>query len=269
MSQGVLLIGCGNLGKLLLQIWTKKKYKINVLENNQDVLCDLQDIYSESILFNRISDIKFSDYKYIILCVKPNSAYKLIKSISSLISNKQYIFSLIAGLKLDKLEFLFKNNNKIFRVMPNIFASVVSSSTAIFSNKNINISERKKINSLFNCLGELLWLKKENDMNFFTALYGGGPAYFFFYIKTLIEISKSYGLEECDSKKLVLNLLKGTYKFLEKNKNDDIDKHIRKVTSKGGTTEEAIKFFEENTNFYSLMKRAVKKAEKKSFTLSK
>ena len=93
MSQGVLLIGCGNLGRLLLQIWTKKKYKINVLENNQDVLCDLQDIYSKSILFNRTSDIKFSDYKYIILCVKPNSVNKLIKSISPLISNKQYIFS--------------------------------------------------------------------------------------------------------------------------------------------------------------------------------
>ena len=65
---------------------------------------------------------------------------------------------------------------------------------------------------------------------------------------------------------LVLNLLNSTSKMLFLN--DDIKKLRSKVTSKGGTTEAAIKIFEEN-KLSETIKKAIESAKNKSIEISK
>ena len=66
--------------------------------------------------------------------------------------------------------------------MPNIFISSNNSSTAVYA-KNLNTNIKNKIVRDFSEFGDIIWVKKEEKIDFFTAMFGGGPAYFFLYFK--------------------------------------------------------------------------------------
>ena len=268
MKKNILLIGCGNLGQILLTRWIKKKINISVVEKNKNILDFLKKKFKKPIFFSSLNDIKFKKIDYIVLCVKPDVSIKLIKAIKENIFPKHIIVSTVAGLRVKNIISYCLKDNLVLRVMPNIFADVESSATGIFCRNKVTESKKKEIEGIFKSFGILYWIKKEEHMNLFTALYGGGPAYFFYFLKTLTEISTSNGIKHSDSQKLILSLLKGTNNFLNKNKNNSMEKLISKVTSKGGTTVEAINYLEKDKVFFKIFKTAILKAKKKSEYLS-
>ena len=62
---------------------------------------------------------------------------------------------------------------------------------------------------------------------------------------------------------LILKLLSATSEYLKINKSS-FDKLISKVASKGGTTEEALKFLNAENKFYNLFEQAIDLAKDKS-----
>ena len=98
-------------------------------------------------------------------------------------------------------------------------------------------------------------------------MFGGGPAYFFFFLSILTEISIEKGIQPKIAFDLVANLLKGAFNYLEVN-GDNLSFQISKVTSKGGTTEEAINFLKDKNRLYKLILSSLSKAEKKSKKIS-
>ena len=117
-------------------------------------------------------------------------------------------------------------------------------------------------------MGKVIWLKNEEQMDFFTSFFGGGPAYVSLFIEVLIEILTKKKFDRTTSKKLVFNLIHGTLTLLKTN-NFDCNELIDKVASKKGTTEEALKVLNKNKIFYSLIKKAILAAEQKSKKISK
>ena len=269
MNDKILLIGCGNLGKLLSFIWIEKNYNISILEKNLNLRQNIKKKFPKTILYESLSDLELNQFNIIILCIKPDDSLKVLKSLSNNITSKQIIISLVAGLKIKVINQILGKKNNIFRVMPNIFVSVKSSSTAIYTEKNTgnSLKSKSKIDKLFSNFGKNIWLKKEEEMNFFTALFGGGPAYFFFFLSILTEISIEKGIKPNIAFDLVTNLLKGTFEYLNVN-GDDLSFQISKVTSKGGTTEEAVNFLKNKNRLYKLILSSLSKAEKKSKKIS-
>ena len=150
--------------------------------------------------------------------------------------------------------------------MPNIFIEVQESATAIITtSRSRNLKE--KIIADFSFFGPLIWFKEEKKIDFFTALYGGGPAYFFYFLNILVNVSKQNNISLNKSTELVLSLLDGTMKFIQKN-GCNFPKLIRKVTSPSGTTEQAIEIFEKN-KLFEIFNEAIMKAEKRSKDISR
>ena len=73
-------------------------------------------------------------------------------------------------------------------------------------------------------------------------------------------------ISEDDKSLLILHLLSSTSKMLFISQ--DIKELREKVSSKGGTTEAAIKTLEEN-NFFEIVEKAIQEASKKSSNISK
>ena len=151
--------------------------------------------------------------------------------------------------------------------MPNILIEVGESATGIFTDL---VDEKKKINLIkdFSFFGYLKWLSKEDEMDLFTSLYGGGPAYIFYFLECLVKISEKSGLDSEASRKLVISLLNGTSKLIKKD-NQDFSSIVDKVTSKGGTTEKAINFFEEDQKFFKIISEGILRAKNRSMEISK
>ncbi len=262
-----LLIGCGNLGKIILEGFYKKNKRIAVLDNDLKVRDQINDNYKRIKIFRSMREVEWKDIEYVMICVKPNISIKILKEIKNFCNNNHVIISFVAGLKTDSIQKYINPKSIVVRIMPNIFIESRNSATALFS-KKADDKLRNKISKDFGHFGILIWMKKENKLDFFTAMFGGGPAYLFFILECFHRLNRKNGISSDNSILLITSLIEGA---LRKIKGDNINFHefIKKVASKGGTTEEALKVFANKQSFYRLFKEGVENAKKKSSLISK
>ena len=81
-------------------------------------------------------------------------------------------------------------------------------------------------------------------MDAVTAVSGSGPAYVFWFVEQLAAAGESLGLSPETSKKLAIETVLGSAKLAAQSAEAPAVLRER-VTSKGGTTEAALKAFEE------------------------
>ena len=262
-----LLIGCGNLGKIILEEFSKKKKKIYVLEKNIKVCKDIEIKFSHVECFSDPKKVNWIKVNYIMICVKPNDSKKVISEIKNYCNKKHVILSFIAGLEIKTISKWIVSKSLILRIMPNVFISSNNSSTAVYA-ENLNTNIKNTIVRDFSEFGDIIWLKKEEKIDFFTAMFGGGPAYFFYILSCFNKIIKKNGFTKRESLSAIKLLLKGVLENI--NKEDfKFSDSIQKVASKGGTTEEALKVLSKRNNLFKLFEEAILSAEKKSKRISK
>jgi pyrroline-5-carboxylate reductase len=263
----LLLVGCGNLGQNIISGFYKKNKRILICDENKNLLKKISKNYQNFFeVSENIKNVSIEKIKYILLCIKPQQALEILKIISKKKNQKIKIISFVAGLKEKKIQSFFDYKVEVIRIMPNLLLKVNKSTTGIFSS-NLSVSEKKKIENNFSFFGRLIWLKKENQMDFFTAFFGGGPAYLSFFFEILSKILIKRGFNKKISSELVLILASGTVEIIGKSLNfEDI---VKKVASKNGTTEKALNFLKKDKKLSFLISQAISKAEKRSMEIAK
>ena len=93
MNNKVLLLGCGNLGSLLVASWMKNNFEITVIEKNKNSVKSLKKKFKRHVFETTLDNIMISEYSIIILCVKPIHSIPLIKKISKSINKKQTLIN--------------------------------------------------------------------------------------------------------------------------------------------------------------------------------
>ena len=262
-----LLIGCGNLGRIILNGFNSSKKKIVVLEKNRGVINELGKNYKNVKFINSLNKVDLKKINFILLCVKPQDSKKILNEIKSLCNKSHTIISFIAGLQTHTISKLVSSNCSIARIMPNIYISSNNSSSAIFS-KNKTLGFKNKITKEFKCFGSFVWLNDEKKMNFFTAMFGGGPAYFLYLIQCFHKLIKKNGISTNDSLSLLISLLEGTLVQL-KSGNINFNEFIKKVASPGGTTQEALDILTKDQALLNLLEKAINSAKDKSNKIAK
>ena len=262
-----LLIGCGNLGQNIIRGFYKKKKPILICDKNKNLLREIKRNYKDFFeVKEKLENISFEKIQHIYLCIKPQQVLPILKIISRKNKQEIKIVSFVAGLKDRKIRSFFSDNIKVIRIMPNLLLKVQKSTTGVFSN-NLSIFEKKKLEKEFSFFGRFIWLKKENQIDFITAFFGGGPAYLSFFFLILSKILIKKGFNKKISNELIFILVSGTLEILEKDLNfDDI---VKKVASKNGTTEKALNFLKKGNNLSSLITQAIYNAEKRSREIAK
>ena len=257
-----LVIGWGNLGKILVDGLLKKKKKVVVIDKSKMATKKKENFE----FFHSLKDIKWAKIKTIMMCVKPKDSMDLMKNLRNYILSEHVVMSFVAGLSEKKISKIIVSKCTIVRVMPNIFMSSGNSATALFS-KRTDKNFRNNVGKLFKYFGIVMWVENEKKLDFFTAMLGGGPAYFLFILSCFSNLLKQNGFGSEDSKVLLETLIKGVLIQI-KSKKFDFQKSINQVASKGGTTEEALKVFEKNDQLFKIIVNAVKAATLKSSLIS-
>ncbi|MFA6257575.1 MAG: pyrroline-5-carboxylate reductase dimerization domain-containing protein [Candidatus Paceibacterota bacterium] len=250
MRTKVVIIGFGTMGKAITKTITKKDPKISVFSIDKD----------KPNINNFIQKVKEADF--LILATKPQESKEAIGEIKNYLNKKTIIISIMAGVSIKELVHL-SGHKKIIRMMPNLGLSV---GYGIAAWKGIGISgvEKKKAKNFINKITENFEVKNEDTINKVTAISGSGPAYFFLLADCLMQVCGDLGFNKNESRKLVENTFLASALLA---KEDDYSSLVKKVASKGGTTEAALDVFQKE-NLKGIVSKAVKASYKRAKELS-
>ncbi len=183
------------------------------------------------------------DADLIVLAMKPKDAEAGLHSIRSFIHEKSLVISLLAGVSLDFMEEVIGKPCSIIRSMPNTSAAVGKSATAIALNRYVTEEQHQAAIELFSAIGTAITVD-ESQMDAVTAVSGSGPAYFYYVAEAIQQAGEELGLEHETAKELLIQTLLGAASMLAKN-NGQAAVLRKAITSPGGTTEAAIRTFDE------------------------
>lgn len=261
------IIGCGNMGltyaRSFIQYYKAKKDRLLLVAKNENHFQKLCDLNLSKVCLGITDDVLNSDV--IILSIKPQDLNSIIKSLSGKIKKDTLVISILAGIKINKLENSLKHKY-IVRAMPNMPAQYGMGITVYIPSEHVNIHHISTVENLLSTTGRTFMIDDENLMDGVTALSGSGPAYFYYIVKTMIETAKKIGFDESLAALLVKQTMHGAFHVIN-NSDMDLDSLIKKVASKGGTTEAAFQIMREN-KFSEIFAQAILRAETRSKELS-
>ena len=180
----------------------------------------------------------------LILAIKPQDFLDLAEDLKELLNKNSVLISIMAGITLSKLMNCL-NHQFVIRAMPNMPAQIGQGMTAFTASDDITIGQLRKVEKLFNTTGRSVFVDDESQLDPITALSGSGPAYIFYFLKSMILAGIKMGLKESDALLLSRQTFQGALQ-LYNGSSKSLDELIAMVRSKGGTTDAALKSFDEN-----------------------
>ena len=242
-KQKIGFIGAGNMARSLIGGLISSGVKSENLfatDPNEDIRTALANDFS----INTVPDNQklVDECDVVVFAVKP----QVLKIVATSLKAKDaalYI-SIAAGIPSESLNTWLGANKAVVRTMPNTPSLVLSGASGLFANAQASEAQKETAESILRAVGVTVWVEEETQLDAVTALSGSGPAYFFMVMEAMEKAGEELGLPADTARLLAIQTGFGATKLaLEV---DEDPATLRKnVTSPGGTTEQAIKTFEE------------------------
>ncbi len=202
----------------------------------------------------------------VMLAVKPQTMRDVCEQLAMLEPDPGQLFiSVAAGVPSSAIESWLGGNRCIVRCMPNTPALLQLGATGLAANPRVNVAQKNMAEQIMQAVGIAIWVDDENDLDAVTAISGSGPAYFFYFIELLEAAGVKLGLPRQTAALLARQTALGAASMALDQ--DVIDLRAR-VTSKKGTTEQAILSFREN-GLERLVNEATSAAQARSLELAR
>ena len=128
--------------------------------------------------------------------------------------------------------------------MPNTPALVGAGMAGVYALPQVTTTERERAQRILAAVGEVVWLDEERLLDTVTAVSGSGPAYVFWLIEQLAQFAEQAGIGRADALKLATQTVLGSATLAARSGEPPAELRAR-VTSKGGTTEAALRVIEQ------------------------
>lgn len=202
----------------------------------------LENDFKVNVTDNNIAAVEAC--RIIVLAVKPQMMFGVCEQIAPFIKGK-LVISVAAGITCEALGKWLGQTTAIIRCMPNTPSLIGQGASGLYANPHVNTLQKQAAQAILEATGKILWVNDEDLMHAVTATSGSGPAYFFLFLEAMTEAAIAQGLDASTAKTLALQTAIGAAHLAEQS-NEDLASLRKKVTSPGGTTEQAILSFEQN-----------------------
>lgn len=181
----------------------------------------------------------------LVLAVKPQALKDVAAGVAAAVQKrKPLVVSVAAGIRIADLEQWLGGNLPVVRVMPNTAALIGSGASGLFANARVSDTQRDEAESILRAVGVTVWVGDEALIDTVTAVSGSGPAYFFLVMEALEKAAIRHGLEPATARLLTLETAFGAAKMALEGHEEPAELR-RRVTSPGGTTEQAVQALEQ------------------------
>ncbi len=237
-------IGAGNMASALFGGLVQRGYapsSIMAADPSLDCLSRAADMGIGTTRDNGAA-IEFAEI--VILAVKPQALQGVLQPLRDiLLRRRPLLLSIAAGVNLRTLENWSDQSLPIVRCMPNTPALVQAGAAGLFANPQVSAEQKQLTQSILEAVGTAVWVDSEDQLHAVTAVSGSGPAYFFLAMEAMIEAGVKQGLSQNVAEQLTLQTAFGAASMARQSDVGPAELR-RRVTSPGGTTEQAILAFE-------------------------
>lgn len=264
----ITFIGAGNMARSLIVglLQDQANVALRVADPDQGQLDAIRQHWPD--VFTSIDNLEaMQGADVVVLAVKPQIMRDVVQGLAEQAQrSRPLMISVAAGIREQALNQWLGGNMPIVRCMPNTPALVQTGATGLYANAQVSDAQRSTAESILRAVGITLWFADEGKLDAVTALSGSGPAYFFLVMEAMQAAAEQLGIPAEDAHLLVVQTALGAAR-LALESNDPPAELRRKVTSKGGTTEAALKVLNEG-GLSALFAQALQAAEQRSCELA-
>lgn len=270
MSGTVILAGCGNMGRAMLEGWLAAAR----LTSAQVLVVEPAGALrtrAEALGVAAVADAAQigADVtpRLVVFAVKPQVILDIVPSYARFRSGATYL-SVAAGTPIAAFERLLGSDAAIMRCMPNTPAAIGEGMMVTVANPHVTPDMAGFVRDLLSASGRVAEVADEALMDAVTAVSGSGPAYVFHFIECLTAAGEAAGLPGDTAKLLAMQTVYGAATLAARS-SDGPGELRRQVTSPNGTTAAALSVLMDGDRLKTLVAEAVDAARKRSIELGR
>lgn len=262
-ERGMVLIGCGFMGKALVEGWLDKGVQPGAIHVQDPTPSD----WVQAQAGMHVNEALPANPAVLVIATKPQVLDQVLPPLASFGNGETVVLSIATGAPLAYYEGVFGAQTPVARAMPNLPAAVGAGVTVYARNAQLSDAQAAMVAALFDAVGVAIELADEGQMHAVTGISGSGPAYLFAMAEAMTSAGEAMGLPKDLAAVLAVNTIAGAGAMMQKT-GTEAGALRQAVTSKGGTTAEALKhLMDPETGLHPLMKAASRASHDRSIEL--
>lgn len=267
-DQKIAFIGAGNMAFSLISGLLADGYPKSLLCAS-DVDPEARQRLSDTlgIRVHEANEAVVAEARTVVLAVKPQTMQSVLEPLGEVLrGNAPLLLSIAAGLSCASISAWAGGCPAVVRAMPNTPAMVQCGASGLFATEAVSAGQRAQAESILRAVGVTVWVDREPLIDAVTALSGSGPAYFFLLMEAMTDAGVSMGLDPETAALLTQQTALGAGRMAMESSVAPAELRQR-VTSPGGTTEQALMVFE-SYDFRAIVHKAMTAARDRAERLS-
>lgn len=244
-QQKICFIGAGNMTRSIISGLIRSGYPaalVQATNPSQGKLDALAANFGVRVSQDNVSAAQDADV--IVLSVKPQLMEQVCQALQGIDMSNKLVITIAAGIKASRYSEYLAQPITLVRTMPNTPMQIGVGMTGLYAPQPLSDAQQAIAERLMSSGGEIVWVNDESEINQVIALAGSSPAYFFLLMESMIDAGKQMGMDEAKARSLVQQAALGAAMMAKQNPELTLGNLRESVTSKGGTTAQAIATFE-------------------------
>ena len=244
----ITFIGAGNMAGSIISGLVKGGYPADSICASAPSLTNTQKLADEFSILNSQNNKESASWAdIIVLGVKPQMMADVCQALvdEGVDFSNKLIISIAAGISVNRLQSILGEGTAVIRTMPNTPSLLQQGMTGLYASQEVSEQDKTFAGELMSSVGEIVWVTEESQINGIIAASGSSPAYFFLFMEAMQNKAIEMGFSKEDARLLVQQAAIGSAEMVKQNPQLDITTLRNNVISKGGTTAEAVRTFNE------------------------
>ena len=253
-----LLVGCGNMGRALLDGWLAA----GALSADDVTVLDPVATAPTGVVIAR--EAPSGRFDLVVLAIKPQGLAAAAPGLQSATAGA-LVLSILAGVESEELAVALPGA-RVARIMANLAAAFAMSPVALFAGPGVSDADHALLDRLGQALGPVEWLADEALLHAVTALAGSGPGFVYRWLEAFAKGGAGLGLEPRAAAAMALATVRGAAELAARS-GEDFATLAGRVASPGGTTRAGLDVLDAEVD--ALLARTLQAARDRSEELSR
>ncbi|MDN4501697.1 pyrroline-5-carboxylate reductase [Alteromonadaceae bacterium BrNp21-10] len=243
----IAFIGAGNMSRSIISGMVASGYPADLITASNPSTPKLDALKADFGIQTTTDNLQaVAQSDVIVLSVKPQMMEGVCAALQQAQLGEKLFVSIAAGITVSRLQQMLGSDYKLVRTMPNTPSALGKGMTGLYADEQVLEVDRQFAGDLLSQVGEIAWVEQESMIDAVIAAAGSSPAYFFLFLESMQNEAENMGFDKATARLLVQQAMLGSAEMVCHNPQLELSELRAQVTSKGGTTAQAIASFQDS-----------------------